>query len=30
MREQAALIAARLDVHSGPGQGTRIELAYDA
>jgi len=30
MREQAELIAGQLQVHSQPGQGTRIELAFDA
>ena len=30
MHEQAALIGARLEVHSQPGQSTRIALSYDA
>ncbi|HSW07723.1 histidine kinase [Aquabacterium sp.] len=30
IREQAALIGATLGVHSAPGQGSRIELAFDS
>ena len=30
IREQAALIGARLDVHSGIGEGTRVVLEFDA
>lgn len=30
IREQAVLIGAQLAVHSAPGQGTRVELSFDA
>jgi signal transduction histidine kinase len=30
IEEQAALIGARLELHSQPGQGTRIVVAFDA
>jgi signal transduction histidine kinase len=30
MREQASLIDAQLELHSRPGQGTRVELSYGA
>jgi len=30
MREQAALIGAELKLDSAPGQGTRVQLDFDA